>query len=117
MAMEDRARDDVVTVAERVCTDGHALADDPLDREAAAIDDRRQMLDHRAAAAVRRRWRRRDASGVVGQGRGHGPTGSINPPRSGTGAPRRYGTKADRVKRVRPGATGRSGPHFGIACL
>ena len=42
----------VVAVGEGIGLDDHPVADDPLDREAAVVDARRDVLDDRSAAAV-----------------------------------------------------------------
>jgi hypothetical protein len=48
----DACEDDVVPIGEGVCLDDHPLANDALDREAAAIDERRDALDYGATAPV-----------------------------------------------------------------
>ena len=51
-APQQRAGDDVVAVGEAVGLDADHVADDALDREAAAVDARRDVLDDDAHAAV-----------------------------------------------------------------
>src|SRR5581483_3714498 len=64
----EAARDHVVPVAEGVALDRDQVADDALDREAAAVDDRHDPLDRDARAAPRRRLRqRRPGYGVRGR--------------------------------------------------
>jgi hypothetical protein len=48
----EHGKDNVVPVGERIGLDNHPVADHPLDREAAAIDEGRDALDYGATAPV-----------------------------------------------------------------
>jgi hypothetical protein len=50
--MADDGDDDVMAVGKRVGLDDHPVADDALDRKAAAVHERRDPLDHGATAPV-----------------------------------------------------------------
>jgi len=50
--MAECDEDDVVPVGERIRLDDHPVADHALDREAPAIDERRDALDHGATTPV-----------------------------------------------------------------
>ena len=51
-AMAERGEDDVVSVGERVGLDDDPVAGHALDREAAAVDERRDPLDHGTTAPI-----------------------------------------------------------------
>ena len=50
--MAEGGEDDVVSVGKRICLDDDPVAGHALDREAAAVDERRDPLDHGATAPV-----------------------------------------------------------------
>ena len=52
VAVAERGEDDVVSVGERVGLDDDPVADHALDREAAAVDERRDPLDHGTTAPI-----------------------------------------------------------------
>jgi hypothetical protein len=68
----DDGRDDVVAVGEDVGTHLDGVADDPLHREAAAVDLRRQAFDDDAAAPVPE-----VGSRLAGHGSGRPPLGCL----------------------------------------
>ena len=53
-SMQQDGHHDVVAVGEGVGLDPNAVADDPLDREAAAVDARRDLLDDRPPPPIGR---------------------------------------------------------------
>ena len=48
----EHGRNDVVAVCEHIRLDEHPFADDPLDRKAAAIDLRLDILNHNARTTI-----------------------------------------------------------------
>ena len=52
VAVAERGEDDVVSVGERVGLDDDPVAGHALDREAAAVDERRDPLDHGTTAPI-----------------------------------------------------------------